>query len=107
MQLQESLPAFMAWFVVRQRGADAARGRQQEMARSSNTCTHDCSACPLIRIPSSRLINSRDSKVGKQKRMGHRTGEVGGELVFAVSTWERMREREADGQRERGRREKE
>ena len=65
MQLQVSLPAFMAWFVVRQRGADAARGMQQGMAQSSNTCTHACSACLLQNIPNSRLNDNQQEQQGQ------------------------------------------
>ena len=65
MQLQVSLPAFMAWFVVRQRGADAARGMQQAMAQSSNTCTHACSARLLQNIPNSRLNDNQQEQQGQ------------------------------------------
>ena len=67
MQLQVSLPAFMASFVVRQRGADAARGMQQGMAQSTNTCTHACSACLLQNMPHTRLNdNQQEEKEGER-----------------------------------------
>ena len=68
----------MAWFVVRQRGADAARGRQQEMARSSNTYTHDCSTCLLLNIPNCRLNDAQqEEKEREREREGQGEKEEG------------------------------